>query len=201
MSGRSACIIMHHRNAEGRYSFAAGRVFLDCRGAGIFVRRSCRTVKGHQEITWGPSLLAVKLTAGSRRRGEWEPRPGRPDAAGARLRLRDGRAVGRVPGDPGRFGAGDGWPGIIQRAGFRQTAGSPARPRPASDVTLSDTGGQGERAHCRRSVWVGLSCEALCRPGPRFTAPTGAAGLICPSCARGRGSQVRRPAGACHPST
>src|SRR5437660_1156608 len=25
------------------------------------------------------------------------------------------------------------------------------------------------------------------------------AGLICPSCARGRGSQVRRPAGACHP--
>src|SRR5580693_3854662 len=34
-----------------------------------------------------------------------------------------------------------------------------------------------------------------------FVAPTGGAVLICPSCARGRGSQVRRPAGACHPST
>ena len=34
-----------------------------------------------------------------------------------------------------------------------------------------------------------------------FMAPTGGAVPICPSCARGRGSQVRRPAGACHPST
>jgi hypothetical protein len=34
-----------------------------------------------------------------------------------------------------------------------------------------------------------------------FVAPTGGAVPICPSCARGRGSQVRRPAGACHPST
>src|SRR5712692_4822447 len=32
-------------------------------------------------------------------------------------------------------------------------------------------------------------------------APTGAAGPICLAWARGRGSQVRRPAGACHPST
>src|SRR5580693_5239887 len=32
-------------------------------------------------------------------------------------------------------------------------------------------------------------------------APTGGAVPIRPSCARGRGSQVRRPAGACHPST
>jgi len=40
-----------------------------------------------------------------------------------------------------------------------------------------------------------------CRPGPRFQVPTGAAGLICLAWARGRGSQVRRPAGACHPST
>src|SRR5258707_6890684 len=30
-------------------------------------------------------------------------------------------------------------------------------------------------------------------------APTGAAGLICPAWTRGGGSQVRRPAGACHP--
>ena len=37
--------------------------------------------------------------------------------------------------------------------------------------------------------------------GPGFPAPTGGAGLICPSCARGRDSQVRWPAGACHPST
>src|ERR1035438_8004676 len=36
--------------------------------------------------------------------------------------------------------------------------------------------------------------------GPQvFLAPTGGAGLICPSWTRGRGSQVRRPAGACHP--
>src|SRR5436309_1782400 len=47
----------------------------------------------------------------------------------------------------------------------------------------------------------GLSCKTICRPGPRFTAPTGGAGLICLAWARGRGSQVRRPAGACHPST
>src|SRR5260221_396892 len=31
-------------------------------------------------------------------------------------------------------------------------------------------------------------------------APTGAAGLICPAWTRGGGSQVPRPAGACHPS-
>ena len=37
--------------------------------------------------------------------------------------------------------------------------------------------------------------------GPRFAAPTGGAGLICLAWARGRGSQFRRPAGACHPST
>jgi transposase len=34
-----------------------------------------------------------------------------------------------------------------------------------------------------------------------YPAPTGVAGLICPSWRRGRGSQVRRSAGACHPST
>src|SRR5260370_11507135 len=39
----------------------------------------------------------------------------------------------------------------------------------------------------------------ICRPDPGFLAPTGAAGLICLAWARGRGSQVRRPAGACHP--
>src|SRR5207302_5637559 len=43
---------------------------------------------------------------------------------------------------------------------------------------------------------------AICRPGPRICpAPPGVGGLICPTWTRGRGSQVRRPAGACHPST
>jgi hypothetical protein len=32
-----------------------------------------------------------------------------------------------------------------------------------------------------------------------YPAPAGGAVPVCPSCARGRGSQVRRPAGACHP--
>ncbi len=39
---------------------------------------------------------------------------------------RDGRAAGRVPGDLGDPGPGDGrQPGIIQRAGLRQAAGPP----------------------------------------------------------------------------
>jgi hypothetical protein len=57
----------------------------DCRGAGIPVRRACRA---------GPVILAAKLIAGHGAEGERrEPRPGRPDAAGAR---------GRAPGWPGR---------------------------------------------------------------------------------------------------
>src|SRR5260370_2620333 len=45
-----------------------------------------------------------------------------------------------------------------------------------------------------------LSCYRLVGRVP-VLGPTGAAGLICPAWARGRGSRVRRPAGACHPST
>jgi len=33
----------------------------------------------------------------------------------------------------------------------------------------------------------GLSCESICRPGPRFLAPASGAGLICLAWARGRG--------------
>src|SRR5258707_7850512 len=39
----------------------------------------------------------------------------------------------------------------------------------------------------------------ICRPGPGFLAPTGAAGLICLAWEEAGVSQVRRPAGACHP--
>src|SRR6202167_3416215 len=39
----------------------------------------------------------------------------------------------------------------------------------------------------------------MCRPGPGFYGTRRRAGLICPSWTRGRGSRVRRPAGACHP--
>src|SRR5258707_8042122 len=45
----------------------------------------------------------------------------------------------------------------------------------------------------------GLSCERSAGRAQVFMAPTGAAGLICPAWTRGGGSQVRRPAGACHP--
>jgi len=57
----------------------------DCRDAGILVRRAFRA---------GPGILAAKLIAGDGAEGERrEPRPGRPDAAGA---------LGRAPGWPGR---------------------------------------------------------------------------------------------------
>jgi Transposase len=60
------------------------------------------------------------------------------------------------------------------------------------------------------SLGPGLTCESAdalsgCPANDSSTgsqvylAPTGGAVPICPSCARGRGSRVRRPAGACHP--
>jgi hypothetical protein len=45
----------------------------------------------------------------------------------------------------------------------------------------------------------GCTAKRSDRPGSQILAPTGTAGPICPSWTRGRGSQVRRPAGACHP--
>ena len=81
-------------------------------------------------------------------------------------------AADRMPGDPGDPGQAEGCqPGIIQRARLRQAlrprnvvaepasafpvAGRskvrlPGMSAPRHAVTLSDAGGQGERAHCRR---------------------------------------------------
>src|SRR6266851_1651568 len=44
----------------------------------------------------------------------------------------------------------------------------------------------------------GLSCDRFVGRVPRFSGTHRRAGLICLACARGRGSRVRRPAGACH---
>jgi hypothetical protein len=114
---------------------AADRVFLDCRGAGILVRRAHRTGR-------------VGAPAGMPccRRGS------RTDSgtAGLLAGARRPRAIG------GRTPAG-----LIQRPGLWLAAGPPnagaaarcVRTLPA--VTLSDTGDQGERAHCRRSGRLG----------------------------------------------
>jgi hypothetical protein len=72
-------------SAVGHIRFCRRQGLPDCRGAGTLVRRACRA---------GPVILAAKLIAGHGAEGERrEPRPGRPDAAGAR---------GRAPGWPGR---------------------------------------------------------------------------------------------------
>ena len=114
----------------------------------------------------GPVALAAKLVAGHGAGDEREPRPGRPDAAGPPGWSPDGRDAGRVHGDPGDPGPGDGrQPGIIQRGPApgtrwgspvrsrspgRRRCGCPARPYPNPAVTLSDMGGQGERSPSRR---------------------------------------------------
>jgi hypothetical protein len=59
--------------------------------------------------------------------------------------------------------------------------------------------GLGPGLACESADAGRLSFESICRPGPRFWAPTGAAGLICPAWARGRGSRVRAASG-CVPS-
>jgi len=144
---------------------AADRVFLDCRGADIRVRRACRT---------RPVAPHGKADRGSRRRGERGARPGRPDAAGTQGRLLDGcRPDAWRPGVIRGRRKGTG-PGIIQRARLRQAvrppelrggarqcvpgrrgAGKvrlPGMSAPRRAVTLSDTRRHGERAHCRRSA-------------------------------------------------
>ena len=65
----------------------------------------------------GPSSLAAMVVADYGAGGEWKPRPGRPDAAGARGWASDGWEAGRVPGVPWAIrGPGDGrQPGIRQR--------------------------------------------------------------------------------------
>jgi hypothetical protein len=78
----------------------------DCRGAGIPVCRACCT---------GPVALGSEAGRGSRRRDEREPRPGRPDAAGAQgwVPRMAGMSAGcmETSGDPGTDGR---QPGIIQ---------------------------------------------------------------------------------------
>ena len=59
--------------------------------------------------------------------------------------------------------------------------------------------GLGPGLACESADAGRLSFESICLPGPRFWAPTGAAGLICPAWARGRGSRVRAASG-CVPS-
>ena len=74
--------------------------------AGVPVRRACRT-----EIV----PLAVELIEGHGAGGEREPGRDARMPPGSRTGLRDGRAAGRVPADPGDPGPGGGrQPGIIE---------------------------------------------------------------------------------------
>jgi len=107
------------------HSSAADRVFLDCRGAGILVRRAHRT---------GPVTPTVKLGTGhgagvSRSAGRDALMPPRLEDG-----LRDGPAAGRVPGDRGRSG-GPTPAGLIQRPG------SGWRPGPGTWVRLPGASG------------------------------------------------------------
>jgi hypothetical protein len=145
------------------------------RGAGTPGRRACRT---------GPWRPGGEADRGSRRRRRAAGIP----AGTPRCRRRPWPVSGSGPG-PGHELL-DGWgrrPLIIQRPGPRQAAGprerhggagrlrfsSPARwlpgaPAPCPGITLSDTGGQGERAHCRRYArpaarvaWSRIACRRI----------------------------------------
>ncbi len=76
--------------------------------AGVPVRRACRT---------GTVPLAVELIEGHGAGGEREPGRDARMPAGSRTGLRDGRAAGRVPADPGRSGAGRRTPARDHRVG------------------------------------------------------------------------------------
>ena len=76
--------------------------------AGVPVRRACRT---------GTVPLAVELIEGHGAGGEREPGRDARMPPGSRTGLRDGRAAGRVPADPGRSGAGRRTPARNHRAG------------------------------------------------------------------------------------
>jgi hypothetical protein len=67
----------------GTRAHAADRVILDCRGA----LASPSVVHAAR----GPSPLTVRLIVGHGAGVSGEPRPGRPDGAGTRGRLLDGR--------------------------------------------------------------------------------------------------------------
>ena len=158
---------MHRSSLRKRALMPRTGFSRDCRGAGILVRRACRT---------GPVILAAKLIAGHGAEGSGGTRPGRPGAAGLEDGLRDGGDAGREPRRPhairGRgkdtsqehpAGRGSGrWPVPPERRGGvgRERSWSPGRrkmrlpggvPRPRPSITLGDKGKRGERAHCRRS--------------------------------------------------
>jgi hypothetical protein len=122
----------------------------------------------------GPSPLTVRLIVGHGAGVSGEPRPGRPDAAGTRGRLLDGRLPTgclETRGDPGQAegyrprnhpasqaSAGGQAPGtsrrsppVRSRSPGRSKVRLPGMSAPCHAVTLSDTGRHGERAHCRRS--------------------------------------------------
>src|SRR5215472_6000227 len=61
-------------------------------------------------------------------------------------------------------------------------------------------GGLGPGLTCYSADAAGLSLDSTCWPGPRLWHPPAVPFPICLAWARGRGSQDRRPAGACHPS-
>jgi hypothetical protein len=140
MPPKGSDLIFDHRHD------AADRVLLDCRGAGILVRRAHRT---------GPVTPTVKLGAGhgagvSRSAGRDALMPPRLEDG-----LRDGRAVGRVPRDRGRSGGrtparAHPASGLRLAAGPRNVGAAARRVRPLPAVTLSDTGGQEERTRSRR---------------------------------------------------
>ena len=131
----------------------------------------------------GPSPLKVRLIVGHGAGVSGEPRPGRPDAAGTRGRLLDGRLPTgclETRGDPGQAEecqprnhpasqASAGGQAPERRGGARQCVPSrrgsrvrlPSMSAPRHAVTLSDAGRHGERAHCRRSVWLPGQCGSL----------------------------------------
>ena len=146
MPPKGSDLIFDHRHD------AADRVLLDCRGAGILVRRAHRT---------GPVTPTVKLGAGhgagvSRSAGRDALMPPRLEDG-----LRDGWAVGRVPRDRGRSGGrtparAHPASGLRLAAGPRNVGAAARRVHTLPAVTLSDTGGQGERTRSRRSERPGL---------------------------------------------
>jgi hypothetical protein len=152
-------------------------IFIHCGHA-----RKCALMPptGSSELPWcwhprlscllrgAPSPLAAKLAAGH----------------GAGVSGNPGRDVGRVHEDPGRFVA-EGWTPALDlqwRSGLGTSRWSspvrsrspgvggcdcPARPHPYPVVTLSDMGGQGERAPSRRHTQ--FSSQRFLPPSSRIT--------------------------------
>jgi hypothetical protein len=147
--------IVWPRGPEDSPSSAADRVFRIV--VVLASRLSC-------PLHWGPSPLAAKLVAGHGAGDEREPGRDARMPPGLMDGFPDGRDVGRVYGDPGDPGPGDGrQPGsssgdrALERRGGavlcglgRRGAGGcgcPAHPYPV--VTLSDMGG---RENARRAA-------------------------------------------------